>query len=177
MSDQTRPIDYDPYLAPESFTSQNQADATDSAARCLSPLSVAIVAWAGTGIAGSIFGFGIFGFVGAAVGLFIAGAASIPVAAVIFVTLRILRPAGLTRTMSMLSAATCGCITGFGTTISMFGNDSLAYAATAGLVGAIMPTAFVGLNRFVEPSARDIEVPPAVWADLERIMEERAGSR
>lgn len=172
MSEHPSQVELNPYVAPESYGRQTQASANQPASTHLSPLSAGLVAWASTGIAGGVFGFGIFGFVGAAFGLFIAGAAAAPVTAVIFVVLRIVCPAGVSRKMAVIASALCGLTTGFGSTVSLFGNDSMPYAAIAGIVGGIVPAIGVGLMSFSKYSYRQPDVPPAVWSDLEPQLSE-----
>lgn len=167
MSEHASQVEFNPYVAPESYGRQTQAGATQPTATHLSPLSVGLIAWASTGIAGGVFGFSIFGFFGFAFGLFIAGAAAVPVAAVIFVVLRIVCSSGVSRKTAVIASALCGLTTGFGSTVLLFGNDSMPYAAIAGIVGGIVPAIGVGLMSFNKYSYRELDVPPAVWADLE----------
>jgi hypothetical protein len=174
MSEYPSQVELNPYVAPESYGRQTQASATQPASTHLSPLSAGLVAWASTGIAGGVFGFGIFGFFGAAFGLFIAGAAAAPVAAVIFVVLRIVGPAGVSRKTAVIASALCGLTTGFGSTVSLFGNDSMPYAAIAGIVGGIVSGIGVGLMSFSRYSYYELDVPPAVWADLEAQLDDVA---
>lgn len=167
MSEHASHAEFNPYLPPASagFPAQVPGDATT--ASHVSPLTAGLTAWASTGVAGAFFGFGIFGFVGAAFGLFIAGAAAVPVAFVIFVALRIICPAGVSKKVAVTSAALCGCMTGFGSTALMFGTESLPYAAVAGIVGAFVPAVGVGLMSFSNHSYQKRDLPTAVWADLE----------
>lgn len=167
MPEHASHIEFNPYLAPESAGFQSRAHNDGTTARHLSPLKAGMISWASTGIAGAIFGFGIFGFIGAAFGFFIAGAAAVPVAAVIFVALRIIWPAGVPKNVAVISAALCGCMTGFGSTALMFSRGDLVFPAIAGVVGGIVPAIGVGLMSFSRYSYRELDVPPAVWADLE----------
>lgn len=168
MSPSPNEIEFNPYLAPEMSGGAERVRSIEK----VSPLIAGVWAWASTGIAGAVFGFFIFGFIGAALGFFIAGAAAVPVAAVIFVALRIICPLGVSRKVAVMSAALCGGLTGFGSTVSLFNYSSLPAAAVAGIVGTVVSAIGVGIMSSRRFSYVEPEVPPAVWEDLEMQLNE-----
>lgn len=168
MLENASPVEANPYLAPESLTGKSPTISTNGqVAKVYSPLIAGMVAWIGTGLAGGLFGFGLAGYIGLIFGLIYASVGAMPVAALIYVALALVYRKGLNRRQTILSAAACGAVTGFGMTLFMFQFQALEYAFGAGIVGSIVPPI---LAAFVPPSNSEMflsDAAAATWSDLE----------
>lgn len=177
MSDSADPREFNPYLTQETMLSEPPAREHMTAQGTRSALSIGLRAWVATGIAGGIFGFFIFGFFGAAFGLFVAFISAIPVATVTFVVLQLTHPRGVTTGRAVLAAAMCGAVTGFGSTFLLFGASRFSateflFALIPGILGAVVAAVGVALmdwNKVFYPSADTTSVD---WVEVERRMSE-----
>ncbi len=178
MSEPAGPREFNPYLPQENMLSEPPAREHMMTQGTRSALSIGLRAWVATGIAGGIFGFFIFGFFGAAFGLFVAFISAIPVATVSFVALQLTHPHGVTTWRAVLAAAVCGAVTGFGSTFLLFGASRFSateflFALVPGILGAVVAAVGVALmdwNRvFYSPAYTTL----VDWVEVEGRISER----
>lgn len=130
------------------------------------PLNVGLAAVLGTGCAGGLYGYGIWGIIGLLIGTMLAVLGGFPVALVIYGPLAIFCRDGISRGAAILSSIICGAVSGFLVSYLMFRNDGYAFAA-AFVGGLVAPLVVLLATR--NPAKIDDPTGPtlAEWSDLE----------
>ncbi len=130
------------------------------------PLNVGLAAVLGTGCAGGLYGYGIWGIFGLLIGTMLAIAGGLPVALLIYGPLAIFCRDGISRGASILSSIICGAVSGFLVSYLMFKNDGYAFAAA--FVGALVAPLVVLLATRNPANTNSTPAPTlAEWSDLE----------
>ncbi|MBL8811427.1 MAG: hypothetical protein JNM43_14745 [Planctomycetaceae bacterium] len=179
MSESAGSEDFNPYVAQETILSEPPASQLDSLRKSRSALLVSLQAWLTTGVAGGIFGLFLFGFIGAAFGLVVAFIAAVPVATATFVVLQITCPRGVSTGRAVLASAVCGGITGFGSTMLLFGvprfgASGILFALIPASIGAFVAAIGVAMMNWNKVSDHPPDPTSVDWANIERQMNDRA---
>lgn len=179
MSESAGSEDFNPYLAQEAILSEPPASGLDSLRRSSTALVISVQAWLATGVAGGVFGLFLFGLIGAAFGFVIAFIAAVPVATATCVVLQITCPRGVSTGRAVLASALCGGITGFGSTMLLFGvprfgASGILFALIPASIGAFVAAIGVAMMNWNKVSDHPPDPTSVDWANIERQMNDRA---